>query len=233
MLRVLCFVLVVGGLLPLVSPAEAAPPQEASKPSWKKLPATAAGPWEPCNFGGDGDVVIEDGVIELGFGDPLTGVRLDKPFPKDNFEIALEARRTTGYDFFCGLTFPVGEGHCSFILGGWGGGVVGLSSIDRMDASENETTAYKVFDNEEWFQVRVRVRPEQIDAWINGKVFADVPRKDREFTIRTEMDPTLPVGIACYQCTAEIRNVRWRKLPAAASETPAPAEDSEGNESSR
>lgn len=195
--------------LPLITPQSFA---EKPDPTWKKLPAVEGGPWEPCNFGGDGEVAIEKGTIKLGFGDPLTGVRLKPDFPQDDFELKLEARRTTGYDFFCGLTFPVGDGNCSFVLGGWGGGVVGISSIDQMDASENETTAFKTFDNEEWYEIRIRVSKEQVEAWIDDKVFARVPREDRTFSIRAEMDPTLPVGIACYQCTAEIRNVQWRNL---------------------
>jgi hypothetical protein len=47
-----------------------------------------------------------------------------------NYEIKLEAKKVTGNDFFCGMTFPVGDSFCSFIVGGWGGPVVGLSSID-------------------------------------------------------------------------------------------------------
>lgn len=206
----------------LIAPASFAEPSRAN---WKKLPAVEDGPWEPCNFGGDGEVEIEAGVIKLGFGDPLTGVRLKPKFPKENFEIELEARRTTGYDFFCGLTFPVGEGNCSFVLGGWGGGVVGLSSIDQMDASENETTNFKTFDNEKWFKIRVRVSEKQVEGWIDDKVFVSVPRQDRDFAIRAEMDPTLPVGIACYQCTAEVRNVRWRSLRGKDSQSNAKQDD--------
>lgn len=60
--------------------------------------------------------------------------------PVMNYELSLEAMRVDGSDFFCGLTFPVGSNFCSFIVGGWGGGVVGLSSLNSEDASQNETT---------------------------------------------------------------------------------------------
>ena len=45
------------------------------------------------------------------------------------------------------------------LLGGWGGGVVGISSIDTMDASENETTKYRQFVTDRWYKVRLRVTP--------------------------------------------------------------------------
>lgn len=44
-------------------------------------------------------------------------------------------------EFFCGLTVPVRTGtECvSLIVGGWGGSLVGISSIDGLDASETST----------------------------------------------------------------------------------------------
>ncbi|WP_153559038.1 3-keto-disaccharide hydrolase [Roseimaritima sediminicola] len=200
------------------SPAKASQPagKADDKTKWIALPTTAEGPWENCNFGGDGEITFEDGVAKLGFGDPLTGIRLTKEgFPRENFEIQLQARRTSGFDFFCGLTFPVGKGHVSFILGGWSGGVVGISSIDGRDASENETTDFRTFENEQWYTVRARVDEKTIQCWIDDKQHVDVERGDHEFTIRNEMDPSLPVGIAAFQVTSEIRNVRYRKLDSA------------------
>jgi len=170
------------------------------------------GRWEVCEFGGDGPVKIGESTISLGRGDPMTGVRWDGDFPRDRFELRLEGRRTEGFDFFCGLTFPVGEGRCSLILGGWGGGVVGLSSIDGADASSNATTQFKNFDNGTWYKIRVRVEPEKITCRIDDHVWVEQEREDREFDIRIEMDPTLPMGIANYRCGSELRNLEWRRL---------------------
>lgn len=116
------------------------------EPSWKPLfDGKTLDGWKITNFGGEGEVTVEDGSIILEYGSSLTGITYDGTFPKTNYEITLEARRLDGTDFFCGMTFPVAESHCSLILGGWGGAVVGLSSIDGHDASENETTQYKKF----------------------------------------------------------------------------------------
>lgn len=179
--------------------------------NWKSL----QGSWEVSQFGGDGPVEISESLITFGFGDPMTGIRWEGDLVKDNYEIELEARRTDGFDFFCGVTFPIAESHASFILGGWGGGIVGISSIDGRDASENETTDFRNFDNERWYKVRVRVDSYQIQCWIDDKLACDVPREEKEFDIRYEMDQCVPLGVANFQCKSELRNLRYRTLNAA------------------
>jgi len=104
--------------------------------------------WKPTKFGGQGDVEVEseDGILKLNFGSPMTGVTWSgEELPTMDYEVSLEAQRADGSDFFCGMTFQYGDSPCSLILGGWGGGVVGLSSIDGHDASENPTTKYREF----------------------------------------------------------------------------------------
>ncbi len=179
-----------------------------SEKGWKSL----KGSWVVSQFGGDGPVEMEDNLIKFGFGDPLTGIRWNGDLLRENYEIELEARRTDGFDFFCGLTFPVGKDHVSFILGGWGGGVVGISSIDGRDASENDTTSFRSFDNEKWYKVKVRVDPYEIRGWIDDKEACSHPREGHEFDIRYEMDQCVPLGLAAFQCKSELRNIRYRKL---------------------
>jgi len=170
--------------------------------------------WVVSQFGGDGPVVIKDKLITLGLGDPLTGIRWEEELPKENYEVELEARRREGFDFFCALTFPVGKKHVSFILGGWGGGVVGISSVDGFDASENETTSFRNFETDRWYKVRARVDANQIQCWIDNKPAAEQLRKGHEFDIRYEMDQCVPLGVAAFQCKSELRNIRIRKLTA-------------------
>ena len=98
--------------------------------------------WQVTDFKQGGGVEVRDGLLVFFKGDNFVGVNCTNEIPKSNYEITLEAMRVAGDDFFCGLTFPVNDSFCSLIVGGWGGGVVGLSNLDGADASENETTKF-------------------------------------------------------------------------------------------
>ena len=91
--------------------------------------------WEITNFGPQGPVYVSGDAIILGMGDGCTGITWKGDFPVSGYEVTLEAKRVEGNDFFCGMTFPAGNMPCTFIVGGWGGTVVGLSSINGYDAS--------------------------------------------------------------------------------------------------
>ncbi len=168
------------------------------------------GKWEQTSFGGEGPVRVRDGAIILEMGDPLTGVTWTGPALPPQYEIALDASRLAGNDFFCGLTFPVAGTHCSLILGGWGGGTVGLSNLDGRDASENETTREMRFEDRRWYAVRVQVTATHIRAWLDDQPLADVAIAGRRIGIRPEVDPSRPLGIASFRTRAGIRAIRLR-----------------------
>jgi hypothetical protein len=194
-------------------PTETANPTAApADPKWTSLDIRDEGSWVQSVFGGDGEMKIADGVISLGFGDPLTGVRWEGDFPRHQYEISLEARRTAGFDFFCGLTVPVGKERCSLILGGWGGSLVGLSSIGGEDAAHNETMLIREFEQNRWYQIRMRVTQKRLQVWLDREQIIDFERDDRPLDIRAEMEQSTPLGIAAFQCESQIRNVRFRKI---------------------
>jgi hypothetical protein len=180
---------------------------------------TLAG-WKPTRFGGEGEVTVEDGKLLLEFGFSLTGVTYQREFPKMNYEVSLEAMRVDGIDFFCALTFPVDESHCSLIVGGWAGSVVGLSSIDGRDASENETTRYMSFKNGRWYRIRVRVTKHKIEAWIDDEKVVDQDIKGRRLDTRVEVDLSKPFGVCAWETRAAIRNIRLRRLGAGGTKGP-------------
>jgi len=118
------------------------------------------GRWKVDNqfdFINHGKVEVSGGKLVLGKGRPGTCVRWTGKFPKIDYEVSLEAMRVEGEDFFCGLTFLVGTSPCTLIVGGWGGPVVGLSSIDGEPAAENETCVLKQFKKKQWYKIRLRV----------------------------------------------------------------------------
>lgn len=170
--------------------------------------------WKKTQFGGEGETVARDGQLVLETGIDLTGVTSTrKDLPRENYEIELDAMRVNGSDFFCGMTFPVGPDYCSLIVGGWGGGVVGISSLDDQDASENETTLYREFKNGKWYHIRVRITPERIAAWLDDEQIVDVERAGRKISTRSEVDLSQPLGLASWQSTAALKNIRLRLLP--------------------
>src|SRR5580765_3782725 len=130
--------------------------------------------WHETEFAGRGEVECKPGVVVLKMGDPFTGINWTNEFPKVNYEIALDAMRVSGSDFFCGLTVPVGDAFCSLIVGGWGGSVVGISSLDGMDASENETSKFMNLENGRWYRIRLRVTGKKIQAWVDKEKLVDV-----------------------------------------------------------
>lgn len=186
--------------------------KEDVKTEWKKLlPATGLEGWESTNFGGEGEVEIKDGVLTLMPGGPLTGItKLGKDFPTENFEMEWSAQRVEGSDFFVGITFPVGKEHCSLIVGGWGGGLVGISSIDGNDASENETASFRNFKNGQWYKFKVRVDAKNITVWIDGEQILEVPRGERKFSVRAEVMRSRPLGYCAYQSKISVKDWVYR-----------------------
>ncbi len=174
--------------------------------------------WTKTKFGGEGTVTAKDGILGLGFGAFMTGVTYaDKtPLPTSNYEVVLEARRAEGTDFFCGLTVPYKESHFSLIVGGWGGGVTGISSIDGLDASENDTTTYIPYKKGKWYCIRLRVTDDRIKAWIDKEVAIDFAVDEQKFSTRLEVDLSKPLGICSFDTRAELRNIRLRSWDPAA-----------------
>jgi len=168
--------------------------------------------WKETPFTRHGAVTIADGVLTLGKG-LMTGVTRTEPFPKSNYEIRLEAMRAEGNDFFAGITFPVHDSFCTWINGGWGGPVVGLSSIDDNDASENETTIGVNFISGKWYALRLRVTDSRIQAWIDGESVIDFDYSDRKLSLRPgETELSAPMGIASYETTAKLRKIEYRVI---------------------
>ena len=198
----------------LLRQAAAAPMSPWTGEGWRSLfDGQTLGPWFVTDFAGKGEVTVRDGLVVLGMGGPFTGIGCSNPPATMNYEIALDAMRVMGSDFFCALTLPVGTNFCSLIVGGWGGGLVGVSSIDGYDASENETTKYLDFERGRWYRVRMRVTERKLEAWIDDRKVVNVITEDRRISVRPgEIESCCPLGLATYSTTAALRGIRWRAV---------------------
>ncbi len=190
----------------------AAEPQEEVAHTRSLFDGKTLAGWEKSDFEQQGDASVKDGTLVIHAGQSMSGVNWQGQFPTTNYEVTFEAQRVDGTDFFCGLTFPVGDEYCTFVAGGWSGTVVGLSCINGYDASDNETTSFGEFENGKWYKFRVRVSDAMIKAWIDDEKFASVDRAGKEFSLRFEVDPSRPFGFATYETTAAIRNLKLRQF---------------------
>jgi hypothetical protein len=169
--------------------------------------------WRETAFARRPPVRVENGNLILPAGAPLTGVNWTGEFPKGDFEVRFEAARMNGGDFFASLTFPVGDSHCTWVTGGWGGDIIGLSSIDDWDASENETRSYFTFENGRWYRFRLRVAGTRISAWIDDQPVINVDLAGRNVSLRPgEIELSAPFGFASYNSTGALRKIEYRLL---------------------
>jgi len=193
--------------------AQGLKPEPDARDEWKSIfDGNSLQGWRETPFAGRGKVHVEEGKIVLDKG-AMTGITWAGDFPQSNYEVRLEAARLDGHDFFAGITFPVGGSYCSWINGGWGGRLVGLSSLDGYDASENETQTLMDFQNGKFYTLVLRVTDEAIQAWIDEDSVIDVDIAGRQIGLRPgPIKLSVPFGIASYSTTAALRDLRYRLL---------------------
>lgn len=170
------------------------------------------GQWEALSGGSLEEI---GDTLKIGWGERLTNVKWKGEVPTVPFELEFEAKRVDGTDFFCAVTFPArGTGECvTLVLGGWGGGTVGISSINDVDASENETSLLYEFKTDVWYAIRIVRKDEKILVWIDDKKVIDVDTAGKKLSLREgEIEECAPFGLSTWQTSGEVRGLRWRKL---------------------
>ncbi len=203
----------------LVACKPAASPPATGPTSWRLLEEPWAATWQAAGIPDQAEIEVAQGELSLPAGQPMTGAKFPRwqapEFPVTNYAITYEALRVEGDDFFGTVSFPVGssEAHASFVLGGWGGTVTGISNIDFSDANENQTRAEQQFENNRWYRVRVEVKPEELRAWIDDRLVVNVSIKGRQISLRQGfIDHCKPFGFATYDTAGRIRAVVIMRL---------------------
>jgi Domain of Unknown Function (DUF1080) len=173
--------------------------------------------WESVDVGGSGAVSVEEGELIISQGENVSGAVYKKAaeLPMQNYEISLETMRVSGVDFFCGLTFPVGDAKTclTLVMGGWGGAITGLSCIDGMDASDNNTSSFQGYKDDQWYKVKLQVRPKEIKVWLDDKEIINTDIEGKKLGLRAgPMESFAPLSLTTFQTTGAFRNIKIRKL---------------------
>ena len=166
--------------------------------------------WKVAPFRDGGAVsVVSNGIVECGVGIPLSGIAYTNTPPIMNYELSLEALRAEGSDFFVALTIPIVTNFCTVVIGGWGGSLCGISSVDYADASENQWAEGVRFENNRWYTLRVRVTPGVLQVFLDKDLYtARVEfESSSRFSLRSgDIDKTKPLGLATFRSRALWRN---------------------------
>jgi hypothetical protein len=192
------------------------PAAAKDKDGWRELfDGKTLSNWKASDFAGAGEPRVENGTIIVPNGDLVSGVTFTGAnLPKMNYEVSLEAQRVNGSDFFCALTVPHNDSFVTLVIGGWGGGLVGISSLDGDDAAHNDSSSTESFATGKWYKIRFEVTPNHLDAWIDDKQVVNVSTKDRKVSIRPDIEASTPFGLATYQTSAAYRTIRVREIAA-------------------
>ncbi len=177
--------------------------------------------WKKADFFNSGEIKVEGGMIVMSAGRSMSGITSTrKDLLRTNYELSYEAMRLTGQDFFSAATFPVGQSYITLVNGGWGGGVTGLSSLDGMDASENDTSRSFRYQDKTWYKFRVRVTDKMIRCWVDDKELIAVKHQDRRVGTRIETRRNQPLGFATWETGGAVRAIElWPLTPAEVAET--------------
>lgn len=186
---------------------------------WELLSPAESVHWKQAEMPDSGKAEVRDGEAIVEAGGPMTGLRyegwLSGSLPVTDYLITCEAMRAEGADFFAAITFPVRriDTCATLIVGGWGGGLVGISSIDGEDASNNSTRSEQRFENGRWYRLKIEVHDEELKTWIDDRLVINTSIKARTISLRPGyIETCAPFGLATYQTTGRVRKLEVAEL---------------------
>src|SRR5436190_360789 len=83
----------------------------------------------------------------------------------------------------------------------------------RADASENQSTGFKKYEEGRWYRVHIKVTDKKLEAWVDEELMADVELEGLKIEMRTgEIEASQPLGIASYRTKSALKDIRWRPV---------------------
>jgi hypothetical protein len=212
-----CVVLLLAGLVSCGPGEPDAAPKGPTR--WDLFGKELTSRWKEAEMMHSGGLRQEADGYTLKAGSPMTGMVFPTwekdGLPLTSYRLTYEAMRVSGKDFFGSVTFPVGgvDRCVTFVLGGWGGSQVGISSIDGLDASMNSTGSVQKFEDGKWYPIRIEVTPETLCVWLDDRSLAKANISKADLTLRSgEIDRCAPFGFATYSTEGRIRNCVVERL---------------------
>jgi hypothetical protein len=179
---------------------------------WPLFEAPLIDHWQDAKIDDGGEVKREADGFTLKEGAPMTGNVFptweQDGLPLINYRVTYEAMRVSGSDFFGSVTFPVGsrERCVTFVLGGWGGTQVGISSIDGSDASQNPTGSSHRFEDGRWYRIRIEVEEQSLRVWLDDLPLVSFNPKGRQLHLRgADIAKCVPFGFATFGTEGRVR----------------------------
>jgi hypothetical protein len=186
---------------------------------WELFSPALLEKWQEAKMIKGGGIRRETDGFTMKAGEPMTGVVFPEWFkdgmPATDYAITYEAMRVSGSDFFGSVTFPVRDEKTfvTFVLGGWGGPQVGISSIDGYDAASNPTGSSQHFEDGKWYRVRIEVRSNEIQVKLDNKMIVRANIAGRSLGLRAgEISNCVPFGFATYATEGRVRGCVVEKV---------------------
>jgi hypothetical protein len=206
-----------GNAAPAGTKADASTGAKAEGAAEPWISGSELGDWKALDIAGAGKVEVRNGELTMGAGEGMTGVVYagKREIPVVDYELSWEAVKLQGVDFFGAASFPVRDRKtcATFINGGWGGGVTGISCIDGSAANDNKTCSYQQYEEGKWYRFRVMVTADVIQAWVDDKRVVNCDIKGAHISLRFgDIEGCAPFGFATWMTKGSVRNIAFRKL---------------------
>ena len=92
--------------------------------------------------------------------------------------------------------------------------MTGISCIDSMDASDNNTSSYQRYKDDEWYAIKLRVTPKNLSVWLGDKQIIDEDIEGKKISVRPgPIESYLPLSLTTFNTMAAIRNVKLTPIP--------------------